>query len=126
VILDGTSGTVTTRPTKAQLADATARQQREKKEGEALASLAGKEAISRDGTRVTLFANVDLPEEAVNAVANGAEGVGLMRTEFLVVGRATMPDEEEQFDAYAGVIKAFGKRPVIIRTFDVGGDKLPI
>jgi len=126
VILDGTTGTVTTRPTVAELADAKARQLLEKSEGEQLARLAGKEAISRDGTHITLFANVDLPDEAAVAVASGAEGVGLMRTEFLVVGRATMPNEDEQYEAYAGVIKAFGTRPVIIRTFDVGGDKLPI
>ena len=126
VILDGTTGTVTTRPTAAELADAKARQLLEKSEGEQLARLAGKEAISRDGTHITLFANVDLPDEAAVAVASGAEGVGLMRTEFLVVGRATMPNEDEQYEAYAGVIKAFGTRPVIIRTFDVGGDKLPI
>jgi len=49
-----------------------------------------------------------------------------MRTEFLVVGRATMPDEEEQYRAYRHVVEAFGGRPVVIRTFDVGGDKLPV
>ena len=126
VILDGTTGTVITRPTPAELAAAKARQQLEMREGEQLAQLAGKDALSRDGVRVTLFANVDLPDEAAAAVSSGAEGVGLMRTEFLVVGRASMPDEDEQYEAYAGVIKAFGTRPVIIRTFDVGGDKLPI
>lgn len=126
VILDGTSGTVITRPTPAELAAAKARQQLEMREGEQLAQLAGKESVSRDGVRVTLFANVDLPDEAAVAVSSGAEGVGLMRTEFLVVGRASMPDEDEQYAAYAGVITAFGTRPVIIRTFDVGGDKLPI
>ena len=126
VILDGTSGTVITRPTPAELAAAKARQQLEMREGEQLAQLAGKDSVSRDGVRVTLFANVDLPDEAAVAVSSGAEGVGLMRTEFLVVGRASMPDEDEQYEAYAGVIKAFGTRPVIIRTFDVGGDKLPI
>src|SRR5205814_9418886 len=56
----------------------------------------------------------------------GAEGVGRMRTEFLVVGRATMPDENEQYMAYRRVVEAFDGKPVIIRTFDVGGDKLPI
>lgn len=126
VILDGTTGTVTTRPTPAELKAATVQRQLEKQETEELSRLAGKEALSRDGTHITLFANVDLPDEAALAVANGAEGVGLMRTEFLVVGRATMPDEDEQYAAYAGVINAFGQRPVIIRTFDVGGDKLPI
>ena len=126
VILDGTTGTLTTRPSATELADAATRQRREEKEGETLARLSGEDAITRDGQRVTLFANVDLPDEAELAVANGAEGVGLMRTEFLVVGRAAMPDEDEQYEAYAGVIRAFGTRPVIIRTFDVGGDKLPV
>ena len=56
--------------------------------------------MTLDGVRITLRANVDLPEEAEHAAHSGAEGVGLMRTEFLVVGRATMPDEEEQYRAY--------------------------
>ena len=126
VVLDGTAGTLTTRPTAVELADAADRAAREREEAAALASLTAERAETRDGVRITLFANVDLPDEAATAVANGAEGVGLMRTEFLVVGRPTMPDEEEQLAAYAGVIRAFGRRPVIIRTFDVGGDKLPV
>jgi phosphoenolpyruvate-protein phosphotransferase (PTS system enzyme I) len=68
---------------------------------------------------------VDLPEEAALAATSGAEGVGLMRTEFLVVGRAAMPDEDEQYRAYRRVVEAFGGKPVVIRTFDIGGDKLP-
>src|SRR5512147_2667102 len=83
-------------------------------------------SIRLDWGRITLRANVYLPEEAEAAAHSGAEGVGLMRTEFLVVGRATMPDEEEQYKAYTRVVKAFGNKPVVIRTFDVGGDKLPV
>src|SRR6185436_4426668 len=79
-----------------------------------------------DGVRVTLRANVDLPEEAELAATSGAEGVGLLRTEFLVVGRASMPDEDEQFRAYMRVVRAFVGKPIVIRTFDIGGDKLPI
>ena len=82
--------------------------------------------LTTDGVRITLRANVDLPEEAELAARSGAEGVGLMRTEFLVVGRATMPDEEEQYRAYTRVVEAFGGAPVVIRTFDIGGDKLPV
>src|SRR4029079_19299751 len=82
--------------------------------------------ITLDGVRITLRANVDLPEEAEYAAHSGAEGVGLMRTEFLVVGRATMPDEEEQYKAYKRVVEAFDNHPIVIRTFDVGGDKLPV
>ncbi|HVZ49150.1 MAG TPA: phosphoenolpyruvate--protein phosphotransferase [Gemmatimonadaceae bacterium] len=126
VILDGTAGTITTRPTAAEIGAATSRQERQRVETEALARLASEPAISRDGVRVHLLANVDLPDEAGAAAGSGAEGVGLMRTEFLVVGRASMPDEDEQYEAYAEVVKAFAGKPVIIRTFDVGGDKLPM
>jgi phosphotransferase system enzyme I (PtsI) len=82
--------------------------------------------VSRDGQRVEILANVDLPDEAESAAQSGAQGVGLMRTEFLVVGRTTMPDEDEQYDAYANVVRAFAGKPVVIRTFDIGGDKLPV
>ncbi len=126
VILDATAGVLVVRPTPAELKDAAARVRLERREGEALERLAGEEAITADGVRVTLLANVDLPDEAAGAARSGAEGVGLMRTEFLVVGRTTMPDEEEQYQAYTNVIKAFGGQPVVIRTFDVGGDKLPV
>ncbi|MDQ3997010.1 MAG: phosphoenolpyruvate--protein phosphotransferase, partial [Gemmatimonadota bacterium] len=71
-------------------------------------------------------ANLDLPDDADHAAHSGAEGVGLMRTEFLVVSRATMPDEEEQYLEYRRVLEAFGGMPVVIRTFDIGGDKLPV
>ena len=126
VILDGTAGTVATRPSPAEIAGATERARRERRDTEILATLRTEPAVSKDDSRITLLANVDLPDEAETAVGNGAEGVGLMRTEFLVVGRASMPDEDEQYEAYAKVVRAFGQRPVIIRTFDVGGDKLPI
>jgi phosphotransferase system enzyme I (PtsI) len=126
VILDGTAGTITTRPTAAEIGAATSRLERQRAETEALARLASEPAVSRDGVRVQLLANVDLPDEAGAAASSGAEGVGLMRTEFLVVGRASMPDEDEQYEAYAEVVKAFAGKPVIIRTFDVGGDKLPM
>jgi phosphotransferase system enzyme I (PtsI) len=126
VILDGTQGVLVIDPTPAQLAKYRERRARETAESAELQSLATAESVTLDGHWVTLRANVDLPEEAEYAAHSGAEGVGLMRTEFLVVGRATMPDEEEQYRAYKHVVEAFGGRPVVIRTFDVGGDKLPI
>jgi phosphotransferase system enzyme I (PtsI) len=76
-----------------------------------------------DGHRVALWANVGRPEEAELAADSGAQGVGLMRTEFLVVGRTNMPDEDEQYRAYRRVAEAFGQEAVVIRTFDIGGDK---
>ena len=126
VILDGSTGVLIINPTPAQLASYREQRAREALEAEELKALASADSITLDGHWVTLRANVDLPEEAEAAAHSGAEGVGLMRTEFLVVGRATMPDEEEQYRAYRHVVEAFGGRPVVIRTFDVGGDKLPV
>ena len=124
-ILDGTSGVLVINPSAAQLATYRERRAREAAEVVELQAMATADSVTLDGHWVTLRANVDLPEEAEFAAHSGAEGVGLMRTEFLVVGRATMPDEEEQYRAYRHVVEAFGGRPVVIRTFDVGGDKLP-
>jgi phosphotransferase system enzyme I (PtsI) len=126
VILDGTNGTLIPRPTAAVLAQFADRARREAVAQAELATLADAEAVMTDGTRITLRANVDLPDEAVKAAESGAAGVGLMRTEFLVVGRTAMPTEEEQVEAYTRVVKAFAGHPVVIRTYDVGGDKLPI
>ena len=126
VILDGSTGVLIIDPTPAQLNSYRDQRAREAIEFTELQALAVADSVTLDGHWVTLRANVDLPEEAEAAAHSGAEGVGLMRTEFLVVGRATMPDEEEQYRAYRHVVEAFGGRPVVIRTFDVGGDKLPV
>jgi phosphoenolpyruvate-protein phosphotransferase (PTS system enzyme I) len=126
VILDGAAGTLVARPNAAQLAGAAARATRERREAEVLSTLARQEAVTEDGVHIVLRANVDLPDEAQFGAASGAEGVGLMRTEFLVVGRAAMPTEDEQVAAYLKVLQAFEGQPVIIRTFDLGGDKLPV
>jgi phosphotransferase system enzyme I (PtsI) len=126
VILDGTSGILLIDPTPEQSAQYRERRLREMEDDAKLQLLAGAESVTLDGHWITLRANVDLPEEAAAAARSGAEGVGLMRTEFLVVGRTTMPDEDEQYRAYAHVVDVFKGHPVIIRTFDVGGDKLPM
>src|SRR6185503_11205561 len=125
-ILDGSTGLLAINPTADEVVAYKERARQEAIAEEELRQLAQLDAVTTDGARITLRANVDLPEEAELAANSGAEGVGLMRTEFLVVGRATMPDEDEQYRAYTKVLKAFGDRPVIIRTFDVGGDKLPV
>lgn len=124
-ILDGSTGLLAINPTHKDIESYRERARQEAIAEEELRHLANLEAITTDGARVTLRANVDLPEEAELAARSGAEGVGLMRTEFLVVGRATMPDEDEQYRAYKRVVEAFGGQRVVIRTFDVGGDKLP-
>lgn len=125
-ILDGGTGTLWINPTAEEIEEFRERSRRELAVGEELVRLATAEPVTTDGKRITLYANVDIPEEAEAAARSGADGVGLMRTEFLVVGRTTMPDEEEQYRAYRRVVESFGGRPVVIRTFDIGGDKLPV
>jgi len=124
-VLDGSTGTLVINPTDAEVAVFLHRAEREARDEAELRLLVTAEPITTDGERIVLRANVDLPEESTMAATSGAEGVGLMRTEFLVVGRTTMPDEDEQYRAYRRVVEAFDGRPVVIRTFDIGGDKLP-
>jgi phosphotransferase system enzyme I (PtsI) len=124
-VLDGSTGTLVVNPTEAEVAVFQHRAEREARDEAELRLLVTAEPVTTDGQRIVLRANVDLPEESAIAATSGAEGVGLMRTEFLVVGRAAMPDEDEQYRAYRRVVEAFGGKPVVIRTFDIGGDKLP-
>jgi phosphotransferase system enzyme I (PtsI) len=85
---------------------------------------AGEHLSTADGTRVRLDANVELPAEAALALQEGAAGIGLYRTEFLYLDRAVPPSEEEQLKIYCDVAQVLAPRPVIFRTFDIGGDKL--
>ena len=80
-------------------------------------------SVTLDGIDVVLHANIELPEEAALALASGAHGIGLFRSEFLFMGRADLPGEEEQYEAYASVVKVMAGRPVTIRTLDIGADK---
>jgi phosphotransferase system enzyme I (PtsI) len=125
-ILDGAEGTLVIAPTETEVADARLRAEADQVRDQELREAAQSEAVTLDGLALVVRANVDIPEEAELAATSGAEGVGLMRTEFLVVGRTTMPDEDEQYRAYRKVVEAFRGRPVIVRTFDIGGDKLPV
>jgi phosphotransferase system enzyme I (PtsI) len=125
VILDGTDGTLNVNPAPDEVERYRRRARREVAEREELARLASVEPVTLDGVRLTLLVNVDVPEEALLAAHSGAEGVGLLRTEFLIISRTTMPDEEEQYQAYRRVVESFDGYPVVIRTFDIGGDKLP-
>jgi len=84
------------------------------------------DAVTKDGQPVAIRANVDLPSEVDQARLHGAEGIGLFRTEFLVVGRSSMPEEEEQYQAYRQAAEAFPDGAVVIRTYDLGGDKFPM
>ena len=125
VILDGWAGTLKVRPDQADIADAHSRDARYRGLQHDLDAAVGLPAETTDGQHVALRANLDLPEELGAARRGGAEGIGLMRTEFLVVGRARMPDEDEQAALYRRIGEAFAGAPVVIRTFDLGGDKFP-
>jgi phosphotransferase system enzyme I (PtsI) len=125
-IVDGRIGRIILDPDEHERERFRQRQRRiERWEGE-IAVIAGQEAVTQDGQFVELRANLDLPAEAEQARLHGANGVGLFRTEFLVVGRNTMPGEEEQFEAYKATAEAFPEGAVYIRTFDLGGDKFPM
>ncbi|MFY7924008.1 MAG: phosphoenolpyruvate--protein phosphotransferase [Gemmatimonas sp.] len=126
VILDGADGTMVIAPSEHEVAEARQRVAEEEGRADVMRELAMSEPVTRDGVRLVVRANVDIPEESDQGADSGADGVGLMRTEFLVVGRASMPDEEEQYRAYTRVVNAFDGRTVVIRTYDVGGDKLPV
>jgi phosphotransferase system enzyme I (PtsI) len=89
-----------------------------------LSELQNEPATTLDGTHVTLSANIEGPQEIADVRTHGADGVGLFRTEYLFLNRASPPDEEEQFASYRDVASAFPKSPVIIRTLDLGGDKM--
>ena len=83
-------------------------------------------AVTLDGRRVNLQANIEFPEEVPSVLAHGGEGVGLYRTEFLYLNREELPSEEEHYKSYAAILKQMAPRPVVIRTLDLGGDKLPL
>lgn len=122
-IVDGSGGQLYLDPDAAAVAGAeawlredAARAQREQAER-------GLPARTRDGHAVEIAANVNLPAQAIEAVTLGAEGVGLMRTEFLFLERGHAPDEDAQHEVYAAMLGALGGRPLIVRTLDIGGDK---
>ncbi|HUZ72185.1 MAG TPA: phosphoenolpyruvate--protein phosphotransferase [Stellaceae bacterium] len=81
-------------------------------------------AVTRDGVEIELEANLELPRELDQALAAGAQGLGLVRTEFLYMNRDELPDEDEQYKAYLGLVRGMGGRPITFRTLDIGGDKL--
>ena len=123
LILDGEAGLVIVAPDETVLAEYRHRQAAGELERERLKRLLHVPTATVDGVKVGLFANIERPEEAKRALAAGAEGVGLFRTEFLFMNRRDLPDEDEQFEAYRAAVAAMQGRPVTIRTLDVGADK---
>ena len=125
LVLDGTRGTVLLDPTPAEIADAQGREQRRRALAAQLEEVVAQPSVTADGVRIVLMGNVDLPDEIKAAQAHRAEGVGLLRTEFLITSHSTLPTEDEQAAYFRRVGEAFPGQPVVIRTYDLGGDKLP-
>ncbi|EJM43616.1 phosphotransferase system HPr (HPr) family protein [Pseudomonas sp. GM33] len=123
VVLDADGGRLELTPGTQRLADVRQLQQQQQQRRAEQQAQAHTPALTTDGLRIEVAANVASSTEAADALANGADGVGLLRTEFLFVDRHTAPDEQEQHQAYQAVLDAMGDKSVIIRTIDVGGDK---
>ena len=124
VIVDGTNGLVIVNPEAAVLSDYQRRRRALEREVKVLARLRDVPAKTRDGERIVLHANLELPRELGQGLNCGAEGVGLLRTEFLYMNRDTLPGEEEQYQSVKEIVTGMAGRPVTVRTLDVGGEKL--
>ena len=123
LVVDGQGGKILTAPTSAVIDDYTRRLEDWRLARDTARSAGAAPAVMKDGTAIEVVANIGSTEDARVALDNGAEGVGLLRTEFLFLDRRDAPGEEEQFDAYRTIAEVMGERPVIVRTLDVGGDK---
>ena len=124
-ILDGTRGTVLLEPTRAEMEEAERTDTRRRELAAHLEEAVARGSVTVDGVHIALRGNVDLPDELEDAKRHGAEGVGLVRTEFLITGHSELPDEETQTRYFRQIGEAFAGYPVVIRTYDLGGDKFP-
>lgn len=123
VIVNGATGLLTIGPDETAVSQAQTTQQQWQAQRDAAEKSAAQPAVTLDGHRVEIVANIGGLADAQQAMNSGAEGVGLLRTEFLFLDRAEAPTEEEQFTVYRDVAQAMQSQPVIIRTLDIGGDK---
>lgn len=123
VAVNGNSGKVVVRPGSSQLAKYKEKHGQYRTFVKSLSGLRDSEAVTSDGQRMLLMGNIEMPHEVDRLIANGGEGVGLYRTEYLVPAAGGLPDEETQLGEYRRVIKRLKGRPMILRTFDLGGDK---
>jgi len=122
IILDGNRGELILEPPPDLIAEYEKKREEEKLSLLELQPFRALPTVTRDGKRIRLLGNVTQIEEAVSVLEASAEGIGLFRSEFLFLGRRTLPQEEEQFEAYRRIAQIMGDRPAVIRTFDVGGD----
>ena len=123
IALDGETGQVYVDPTESVIRTLRDRQEEQRRARASAADRSRQPALTRDGTRIEVAANIGSDTDAARAVEAGAEGVGLFRTEFLFLDRTRPISEEEQYEAYRTVLAAFGDHLVVVRTLDVGGDK---
>jgi phosphotransferase system enzyme I (PtsI) len=124
VLVDGSDGLLIVNPAPETIAHYAELESRRARVVAQLKELRTTRSTTRDGRHVVLSANIELPEDVEAVAANGAEGIGLYRTEFLYLNRTTLPTEDEQFETYRKVAERVRPDPLIIRTFDLGGDKL--
>lgn len=123
VIVDGLDGVVIVDPTEEEIATYTEKAKKHEEQKKEWAKLVNEKSLSLDGQEVELAANIGTPKDVKGVLANGGEGVGLYRTEFLYMGRTELPTEEEQYKAYKEVLERMEGKPVVVRTLDIGGDK---
>ncbi|MCR6095605.1 phosphoenolpyruvate--protein phosphotransferase [Salipaludibacillus agaradhaerens] len=123
VIVDGLEGNVIINPSDDELAEYRQKLADYEEQKKEWAKLVNEPSKSKDGEHVELVANIGTPNDLEGVINNGAEGVGLYRTEFLYMGRDELPTEDEQFEAYKKVVETMDGKPVVIRTLDIGGDK---
>jgi phosphoenolpyruvate-protein phosphotransferase (PTS system enzyme I) len=123
VILDALNGEVIVNPNPELVEEYRNKKAKYEQEKQELLRLKEQETISKDGVHVELAANIGSPNDLKGVLENGAEGVGLFRTEFLYMGKDQFPTEEEQFESYKKVLEGMNGKPVVIRTLDIGGDK---
>ncbi len=124
LLLDGYSGLLIIHPSEQTLYEYGAIEHRKGEVEKKLVDLRELMPVTRDGRHIVLSANIEMPSEVEAVARSGAEGIGLFRTEFLFLNRSTPPDEESQFRAYRKIVEAVSPHGAIIRTLDVGGDKI--
>ena len=125
IIMDGESGLIISSPTSDEIFEYINNLNKIKKEKEMLSKLINKDTVTSDGFKLELLANINSDIEVETALKNGAEGIGLLRTEYMYLDVDKFPTEEELFSAYKKVLDGFPNSKVIIRTFDIGADKIP-
>lgn len=123
LIIDGIQGVVVVNPTATELAKYQKQQGKHLEFSRGLKRFKDLPCVTPDGRRIELAGNIEFPDEISSVLSHGADGIGLYRTEFLYMNRPDLPGEEEQYQAYKKVITTLAPKPVVIRTFDLGGDK---